>query len=117
MAFTDDELRSMVRASIARLANEGAVGGSLVGQHAVSLPPADPGGHLTMHASFARFVLQGEGDDGGPCVIEPTTLQSLVILQVAWALTMRRVVQGAGVKVQGSWFERLANYHLNLHRT
>jgi len=71
MAFTDDELRSMVRASIARLAREPMTVGSPVGQHAASGPLADPAGQL-VHMSFARFVLQGEGDDGGPCVIEPT---------------------------------------------
>jgi hypothetical protein len=70
MVLTDDELRSMVRASIARLATEGAAAGSVT--HESSAPQADPSRHLTMHAGFARFVLQGEGDDGGPCVIEPT---------------------------------------------
>ena len=72
MAFSDDELRSMIRSSIARLAREEAVTHPSSGQRAASLAPADSGGQLAMHASFARFVLQAEGDDGGPCVIEPT---------------------------------------------
>jgi len=78
MALTDDEMRSMVRAAIARLATEGVVAGSAI-PHQSSAPQADPARHLPMQAGFvpmqagfARFVLQGEGDDGGPCVIEPT---------------------------------------------
>lgn len=55
--MTDDELREMVRASIARLA-----GGAII---------ADAPRVFSQHASFARLALvRGDGDDS--CLIEPT---------------------------------------------
>jgi hypothetical protein len=55
---TDDELREMVRASIARLAEPG------------SRLPAPP--HpLTAHPSFTRLAVLQAGDAEGACLIEP----------------------------------------------
>jgi len=56
--MTDNELREMVRASIARLAGPDA--------STRSAPAAAPGG-----LSFARLPLATGGDTDGACVIEP----------------------------------------------
>ena len=55
--MTDDELREMVRASIARLAAQA--------------PPALPGRGTADHPSFARLAVVRSGDADGACLIEP----------------------------------------------
>lgn len=54
--MTDDELREMVRASIARLAVRSTEEGPVRG-----IP----------HASFAKVPVLRGGDDDGACLIEP----------------------------------------------
>jgi hypothetical protein len=54
--MTDDELREMVRASLARLAAEG---------------PRPPVAGVAEHPSFARLALLRSGDADGACLIEP----------------------------------------------
>jgi hypothetical protein len=56
--MTDDELREMVRASIARLG--------------AGRPPQTEAPPLTSHASFARLPLARGGDGDGACLIEPS---------------------------------------------
>ena len=56
--MTEDELREMVRASIARLASVD--------------PKAEAVRTLSEHASFARLALLRSGDADGACLIEPT---------------------------------------------
>lgn len=56
--MTDDELREMVRASIARLAGP------------ASNRPAPPRG-TAEHPSFTRLALLSSGDADGACLIEP----------------------------------------------
>jgi hypothetical protein len=60
-AANEDELRAMVRVSIARVLGSG--GAELAGHHPVlaSVPHG--------HASHHRYVLQ---ESDGPCLIEPT---------------------------------------------
>jgi hypothetical protein len=54
---TDDELRQMIRASIARFADA---------------PRPEPSRTLAEHASFARLAVLRSGDADGACLIEPT---------------------------------------------
>jgi hypothetical protein len=54
--MTDDELREMVRASIAHLAVRSTDEASAAG---------------ALHASFAKLPVLRGGDDDGACLIEP----------------------------------------------
>jgi hypothetical protein len=56
--MTDQELRAMVRESIARQLGQ---------TETVRLEP-----DLTRHASFVRLPLLSGGDDDGACLIEPS---------------------------------------------
>ena len=60
--MTDQELREMVRESIAR---------QLGGPAAPSLPPAGAG-NQSRHASFGLLPLPRGGDTDGACLIEPS---------------------------------------------
>lgn len=55
--MTEDELRAMVRASIAR--------------SAAGPPPSQAPRSLPEHASFARLAVVQSGDADGACLIEP----------------------------------------------
>jgi hypothetical protein len=59
--MTDEELRALVRESIARHLGTPA-------------PPAAtaPTPAWRAHASFGKFLLPRGDDEGGPCLIEPT---------------------------------------------
>jgi hypothetical protein len=61
--MTDDELRRLVRESIARHLGQPAAGVQPPG--AAPLPP------WRAHPSFGRFLLTRGEDEGGPCLIEP----------------------------------------------
>jgi hypothetical protein len=63
--MTDDELREMVRASIARIA--GAAEG-----HAGGRAQRDHWSQGSQGASFSRLPLVRGGDLDGACLIEPT---------------------------------------------
>jgi hypothetical protein len=68
--MTDQELRAMVRESIARHAAAGAVRGDTAGLPAPRSSDANP---HTMYgsAAFLRLPLLASGDDEGACLIEP----------------------------------------------
>jgi hypothetical protein len=59
--MNEQELRAMVRESIARHAGAGSV----------RLPPSPQGGFEASHASFMRLPILSGGDDDGACLIEP----------------------------------------------
>jgi len=69
--MTDDEVREMVRASIARIAGVAEVhpGGHAPRDHWGHTPEGSPG---SQGASFARLPLVRGGDVDGACLIEPT---------------------------------------------
>jgi len=61
--MNDQEIREMIRASIARHAPSPLAG----------VPPAARGfGDTGSHPSFARLPLLKSGDDDGACIIEPS---------------------------------------------
>lgn len=63
---TDDELRELVRASIAR------TGGGLIDRRVLSVTPAElPQSAPPDQASFSRFPLARGSDTDGACLIEP----------------------------------------------
>ena len=59
--MNEQELREMVRDSIARHASAGSI----------RLPLVPPSGFDPSHASFVRLPLLSGGDDDGACLIEP----------------------------------------------
>jgi hypothetical protein len=62
--MTDQELRAMIRQSIARQATPSA------GSHASAAAP-DAATLFTAHVSHLRLPLSRGGDDDGACIIEP----------------------------------------------
>jgi hypothetical protein len=60
--MTDDELRQLVRESIAR---------HLVRPAAPSQAVTSPAPAWRAHPSFGRFLVSRGDDEGGPCLIEP----------------------------------------------
>jgi hypothetical protein len=58
--MTDDQLRALVRDSVARH----------LGREAVAAPAG--AATLRMHPSHYRYALTSGGDETGPCLIEPT---------------------------------------------
>jgi hypothetical protein len=62
--MTDEELRRLVRESIARHLGEPGAG-------APPPPAASPVPGWRAHASFGRFLVSRGEDEGGPCLIEP----------------------------------------------
>jgi hypothetical protein len=68
MNISEEELRSMVRAAVARARQEPSFEGQLETQFAAqSDSPVRP----QSHASHARLGLLGGGDADGQCLIEP----------------------------------------------
>lgn len=66
--MTDEQLRALVRDSVARHLGREATG--LPGVPAGAAPPfAAP---LRLHPSHYRYALTSGGDETGPCLIEPT---------------------------------------------
>lgn len=65
--MTDDELRQLVRESIARHLGQ-PVADRPAPSVAASTVPVPP---WRAHASFGRFLLTRGEDEGGPCLIEP----------------------------------------------
>ncbi len=63
--MTDQELRAMIRQSIARHA------GPSTGSRASAAEP-DAASLFTAHVSHMRLPLPRGGDDDGACIIEPT---------------------------------------------
>ena len=61
--MTDEQLRALVRDSVARHLGREAPAPS---------GPASTGVPLRLHPSHYRYALAAGGDDAGPCLIEPT---------------------------------------------
>jgi hypothetical protein len=68
--MTDDELRALVRAAIARHLG-GEVGGERSATAAVP-PDVRPAPAWRSHPSFGRLLVSAGREDGGPCFIEPS---------------------------------------------
>ena len=62
-SLTDQELRALVRESIARLRTPSP---------AVEQPLERPAAVATVHTSHVRFLLGPGGDESGACLIEPS---------------------------------------------
>lgn len=65
--MTDDQLRALVRDSVARHLGREATATAAPGAHG-----APPFATLRLHPSHYRYALTTGGDETGACLIEPT---------------------------------------------